>query len=72
MMAPPAMVDMALAICEPPCCSLMASPSETAPYTMRNPPRKVTHPETSVMICESICFYSLSPVRDAPWHRTFC
>ena len=31
MIAPPAMVDMALAMEAPPCCSRMARPSDTAP-----------------------------------------
>ena len=54
MIAPPAMVDMAVAICGPPCCSLMARPSETAPHTTRKPPRKVTQPDTSLMTFASM------------------
>ena len=54
LLAPPAMVDIALAMDAPPCCSRMARPSETAPHTMRKPPRKVTHPETRLMMFASI------------------
>ena len=54
MIAPPAMVEIAEAICEPPCCSLIASPSDTAPQTTRNPPRKVTQPDTRPMMFASM------------------
>src|SRR5699024_5065499 len=53
MIAPPAMVEIALAICAPPCCSRIANPSETAPQTIKNPPRKVTQPDTSPIMFES-------------------
>ena len=54
MIAPPAMVEIALAIWAPPCCSRMARPSDTAPQTIKKPPRNVTQPETSPMMFESI------------------
>lgn len=50
MIAPPAMVEIAEAIWEPPCCSRIARPSETAPQTTRKPPRKVTQPDTRLMM----------------------
>ena len=53
---PPAMVDMALAIWLPPCCSRIARPRDTAPQTTRKPPRNVTQPDTSVMMFASIWF----------------
>ena len=54
MMAPPAMVEMAPAICAPPrVSSLMASPRLTAPQTTTKPPRKVMHPETRLMMFDS-------------------
>ena len=63
MIAPPAMVEIALAIWEPPCCSRIARPSDTAPQTTRNPPKKVTHPDTRVMICASIWIKPFFKVR---------
>ena len=56
MIAPPAMVAMALASCAPPppVSERMAMPRLTAPHTTTKPPRKVTQPLTRLMMFASI------------------